>query len=173
MLDLEWTFYTPFFPACLKGWESSKQTKKGGVGKTSKQFLQEWLIPVQYLMHSWSIDDYPVDQAIFQIETGLSRFSAIYFHSKRVIPFVKLTKVSTIRIATTVGSNFYSFEPRAIARKVCLCLNMPVLFDRSSCEIYGTVSIKLWGGKNFSLELLYQSLLPLPRICTLNISPLV
>ena len=36
-----------------------------------------------------------------------------------------------------------------------LSLNMPVLFEIFSCEIYGAVPIKLWGGKNVSLELTY------------------
>ena len=101
----------------------------------------------------------------------------------RGIPFVKLTKVSMICLATT-GSMYLSyFESSALAGRVskiaasallpCLRLNVPVFFDRSSCEISRTVPIKIWYGKTFYLELPYQSLLPLPRMCTLNISPLV
>ena len=55
----------------------------------------------------------------------------------------------------------------------CLRLNMPLLFDRSICEISGAVPIKLRGGKTFSSEITWQSLLPFPRSFTRNIAPLV
>ena len=69
-----------------------------------------------------------------------------------------------IRLATTGGSYLSSFEPRALAGRfaaiasasllTCLRLNMHVLFDRSSCEIYVDFPIKIWVGKTFYLELL-------------------
>ena len=101
----------------------------------------------------------------------------------RGIPLFKLKIISMIRLATTGGRYLSSFEPHALSGRFaaiaaasllpCLCLNIPVLFYRSSCKISLDVSIKIWDERTFSLEITYQSLLPLLRSFTLNIAPLV